>query len=127
MIIDKGSRYPIYAVTLEEYDALAQEYLKKFGMPAESLFKLAEDGKVILGGCCYSDESPDRGCLDCHYHWNRKTKEGRLVMPQDVEIVQKAIRDGGFTDRDGVFYKYDQEACHFFAEVDGRKIIMGMD
>jgi hypothetical protein len=35
--IDKGSEYPIYAATREEYDALAQEYLKKFGKPAPEL------------------------------------------------------------------------------------------
>ena len=38
-----------------------------YGMPGERLMQDADDGKVILGGCCILDFSPDRGCLDCSW------------------------------------------------------------
>lgn len=43
-----------------------------YGMPAFSkkLEKELEQGKVKLGGCCISDESPQFHCNDCGNEWN---------------------------------------------------------
>lgn len=38
-----------------------------YGMPGPDLMDDAQQGKVILGGCCISDHDPDRGCVDCDW------------------------------------------------------------
>ena len=33
------------------------------------LKKNIDKGKVVLGGCCVTDDDPDRHCNDCEYDW----------------------------------------------------------
>jgi hypothetical protein len=40
-----------------------------YGMPTEETFNEAESGKVILGGCCISEGSPEWHCTDCEYQF----------------------------------------------------------
>ena len=28
-----------------------------------------DKGKIVLGGCCVTDEDPDRHCNNCEYDW----------------------------------------------------------
>jgi len=44
-----------------------------YGLPAFSkkLEKELKTGKVILGGCCISDESPLFHCNDCAKEWKQ--------------------------------------------------------
>jgi len=43
-----------------------------YGYPSYELFEEAEQGKVMLGGCCITDDSPEFACKDCNKEWNRK-------------------------------------------------------
>lgn len=45
-----------------------------YGMPAFSkkLEKELEQGKIKLGGCCISDESPQFHCNDCGKEWGKE-------------------------------------------------------
>lgn len=36
-----------------------------YGEPSPELMDEFKSGEVILGGCCFLEESPDWGCLDC--------------------------------------------------------------
>ena len=38
-----------------------------YGMPGPGLMQDADDGKVLLGGCCIGFNDPDRGCVDCEW------------------------------------------------------------
>ena len=43
-----------------------------YGMPTGEAYKLAEQGKMILGGCDIIIDDlpqPDYGCLDCKFEW----------------------------------------------------------
>ncbi len=42
-----------------------------YGEPTEKTFEKAENGKLILGGCCVSDESPQWYCADCQHEFGR--------------------------------------------------------
>ena len=33
------------------------------------LKKNIDKGKVVLGGCCITNDDPDRHCNDCEYDW----------------------------------------------------------
>lgn len=50
-----------------------------YGLPAfsEELENELKNGKLILGGCCRSDESPLYHCNDCTKEWksNKKIKK----------------------------------------------------
>lgn len=39
-----------------------------YGLPAydEELERYLNDGKIILGGCCFSKDSPQWECCECH-------------------------------------------------------------
>jgi hypothetical protein len=43
-----------------------------YGYPSHELFEEAEQGKVMLGGCCISEDSPEFACRDCNKQWSRK-------------------------------------------------------
>lgn len=47
-----------------------------YGMPTGDAFKLSEEGKLIIGGCCQEHDDPDRSCPDCNHEWN-STKSGK--------------------------------------------------
>ena len=40
-----------------------------FGMPNEELFEDAQQGKVLLGGCCVSFNDPTWGCANCGWEY----------------------------------------------------------
>ena len=42
-----------------------------YGYPSHELFLKAEAGKVKLGGCCLSIDSPEYFCKDCEHEWNK--------------------------------------------------------
>lgn len=39
-----------------------------YGMPMfdDKLDKAMKEGKIVLGGCCITDNDPDYQCLDCN-------------------------------------------------------------
>jgi len=43
-----------------------------WGYPSSNMMKLAQEGKVVLGGCIISDNDPMWHCLDCSNHWGRR-------------------------------------------------------
>jgi len=40
-----------------------------YGYPGPELARDAENGPVVLGGCCVSEANPTRACLDCGHCW----------------------------------------------------------
>lgn len=42
-----------------------------YGMPTQETFEEAEEGKLIIGGCCLSDDSPEWHCNDCQHEFNK--------------------------------------------------------
>ena len=36
-----------------------------YGMPTEEAFKLLEQEKLVIGGCCITEKSPDWACSNC--------------------------------------------------------------
>jgi hypothetical protein len=47
-----------------------------YGMPAysEGLMKEIDEGKIILGGCCISDNDPSFACMECKTDFYKSTK-----------------------------------------------------
>ena len=43
-----------------------------YGYPSHELYKDAEAGRIILGGCCIGEGSPEYFCKDCEHKWNRE-------------------------------------------------------
>ena len=41
-----------------------------YGMPTGEAFKMSEEGKLVIGGCCQELDDPDRSCPDCKHEWN---------------------------------------------------------
>jgi hypothetical protein len=42
-----------------------------YGFPGSELAEDAEEGLVVLGGCCVSEADPTRACLDCGHPLGR--------------------------------------------------------
>ncbi|MDD3366481.1 MAG: hypothetical protein WCS59_00560 [Sphaerochaetaceae bacterium] len=42
-----------------------------YGFPAPEAVSLAEQGKVILGGCCVTLTDPEFHCKDCEHEWRK--------------------------------------------------------
>ena len=40
-------------------------------MPVPDTVEEAEKGKVMLGGCCVTDDDPDWHCKECEYEWSK--------------------------------------------------------
>ncbi len=40
-----------------------------YGLPSEEAAEEARQGKIALGGCCISDDSPRWHCRDCEPEW----------------------------------------------------------
>jgi len=36
-----------------------------YGLPTYETFKLSEEGKIKLGGCCVTNNDPEYFCKDC--------------------------------------------------------------
>ena len=43
----------------------------QYGFPPDELMEESRQGRVILGGCCISDESPEWHCASCDHEWGR--------------------------------------------------------
>jgi len=43
----------------------------QYGMPPPHVVEESRHGKVALGGCCISDESPEWRCASCEHEWGR--------------------------------------------------------
>ncbi|MDY0288258.1 MAG: hypothetical protein RBR15_05500 [Sphaerochaeta sp.] len=57
-----------------------------YGMPTEQSFLLAEEGKIMLGGCCVAGSDPEHHCKDCSHEWREKhkTKERNCCCSQNA-------------------------------------------
>ena len=42
-----------------------------YGMPGVDLRQEELEGKIMLGGCCESDDNPDLHCKECGHEWSR--------------------------------------------------------
>ena len=40
-----------------------------YGLPTYDTWIKAEKGKLLIGGCCFSDYSPKWHCKNCSYDW----------------------------------------------------------
>ncbi|SDO29203.1 hypothetical protein [Halobacillus aidingensis] len=43
-----------------------------YGEPTYEAYQQAEEGKVVLGGCCVLFDGPEYSCNDCGYRWNKR-------------------------------------------------------
>jgi hypothetical protein len=45
-----------------------------YGLPAydEQMERDLDASKIVLGGCCVSDDSPEWHCNECEHKWGRK-------------------------------------------------------
>ncbi len=41
-----------------------------YGLPEQALFEAADRGEVVLGGCEFSPDAPNRHCKDCAHDWH---------------------------------------------------------
>jgi hypothetical protein len=48
-----------------------------YGYPGPDMAKDAEDGKIVLGGCCISDDDPKWRCSECGHSWGRQAHGAR--------------------------------------------------
>jgi hypothetical protein len=58
-----------------------------YGMPGIELAEMAERGEAWLGGCCLSEDMPDRHCLACHHEWQikrRRDLRDLSVLPDPI-------------------------------------------
>lgn len=51
-----------------------------YGMPGIDLTEMAERGEAWIGGCCVSEDVPERHCLSCQREWRIR----RRLYPHDV-------------------------------------------
>jgi len=42
-----------------------------YGMPTEEAFKLLEQEKLVIGGCCITEKSPDWACTHCKIEYKK--------------------------------------------------------
>ncbi len=42
-----------------------------YGYPSIEMAKKAEQGKLLLGGCCITGSDPEWHCKDCLYRWKQ--------------------------------------------------------
>jgi hypothetical protein len=45
-----------------------------YGMPSDEGFEMAERGEIVLGGCCWPLDGPERECLSCGHQWRIKRR-----------------------------------------------------
>ena len=68
-----------------------------FGMPGPELFEAAEEGDVVLGGCCITAglacDSPDLTCTTCN--WTGFERYGQLFEENDLVGVMNAHTQQG--------------------------------
>ena len=50
-----------------------------YGMPGFDLQQEELEGKIMLGGCCVTDDDPDWHCKECKHEWSDSfSKKERL-------------------------------------------------
>ena len=68
-----------------------------FGMPGPELFEAAEQGDLVLGGCCIAPalacDSPDLTCTTCN--WTGFELNGQLFEENDLAGVMNALAQQG--------------------------------
>ena len=42
-----------------------------YGMPGFDLQQEELEGKIMLGGCCVTDDDPDLHCKECKHEWSK--------------------------------------------------------
>lgn len=42
-----------------------------YGMPTDEALELSEQGKLVLGGCCISEISPEWVCTNCETEYKK--------------------------------------------------------
>jgi hypothetical protein len=58
-----------------------------YGMPGTELVEMAGRSQAWIGGCCLSDDMPDRHCLACHHEWQIKRRRDPLGLPVLPEAI----------------------------------------
>ena len=43
-----------------------------YGMPSPESWERYENGKLIIGGCCITQDSPEWGCTHCQTEYKKK-------------------------------------------------------
>lgn len=43
-----------------------------YGMPSPESWELYENGKLIIGGCCITQDSPEWACINCKTEYKKK-------------------------------------------------------
>lgn len=71
--------------------------LIQYGMPSYEAFLEAEAGKILLGGCQISIDSPSRYCKDCHKSF-RKVSESFRTIENVFFFIGGFDRDNHFID-----------------------------
>lgn len=56
-----------------------------YGMPGVELAEMADRGEAWLGGCCLSEDMPDRHCLACNHEWQIKRRRDPWALPELAE------------------------------------------
>ena len=86
-----------------------------FGMPGPELFEAAEQGDLVLGGCCITPalacESPELTCTTCN--WSGFELHGQLFEENDLVGVMNAHAQHGaelFLQANGLSYFIDDKA-----------------
>ncbi len=63
-----------------------------YGMPTYEAFQAAERGEFVLGGCCVSEEDPDRACKAC----GRKFGRDSSYLKVNKDIISFYFFIGGY-------------------------------
>ncbi len=46
-----------------------------YGMPTDEAWELSEKGKLIIGVCCLSEESPEWACTHCKMEYKKSIQK----------------------------------------------------
>ena len=58
-----------------------------YGLPDEELFKDAQEGKFLIGGCCISGFDPTWGCPECGWEY---------TPPEVLAEYETFLREQGY-------------------------------
>ena len=63
-----------------------------YGMPTHEAFRMAERGKLILGGCEIVPGQPDYGCLDCNFRWSKRSLLATAIKKIRVKLIDNGLK-----------------------------------
>ena len=43
-----------------------------YGYPGFEMMEKSTKGKIVLGGCCITDNQPNKHCTECEFEWENK-------------------------------------------------------